>query len=675
MSRPTSPAHTPRVRRTARRCHLRLEALEDRCVPANLLVTTGDDAGAGSLRDALATANANNEADTITFAPAVTTVSLTSAELRLTEKGAANKTTILGTAGAPVTITRSGDAAANFRILNLDEGTFADLSFLKITGGKVEGNGGGILNAGTLALSGVDVSGNELLPAIFVVGGAGISTTGPLSITNSTISNNTTGGGAGGIDFNGGAGTITNSTISGNAADATGGVATNNRLVIIGSTISGNVARKFSAGGISVNVGGNLTLVNSTLSGNTSGLGGAALGNEEVALLTNVTITGNRAGTDVATTSGAILNVPNGFAGGTPVLTLHNTIVAGNFRGATGTTPSDFSTDQGSVDVAAASSNNLVGHAAASGGLTHGTNGNVVGQSGSGTLDIATVLNTTLANNGGATLTHALAADSLAANRGNNARAVDAANAALTTDQRGGTFARTIGGTVDIGAFESPRTDAPVPLPAGGTPNERFVRQLYRDLVGREAESAGLAFWVGRLQNVPGARGRLALEIQDTTEAKARALERIFQRYLGRAIDGNALLFFQGFLARGNTLEAAAVEVIASAEYFNRAGGTNDLFIAAVFRDVVGRPADPAGQAFWVAEIARSTRGAVAKRIFATPEAKTLQANEAFTAVLRRAGDTAGLTFFTGQLNSGQPAELVRANLFGSDEYLARVVA
>ena len=46
----------------------------------------------------------------------------------------------------------------------------------------------------------------------------------------------------------------------------------------------------------------------------------------------------------------------------------------------------------------------------------NGAIGNIVGNAGSGTIDITTVLNTTLADNGGFTLTHALAADSLAVN-------------------------------------------------------------------------------------------------------------------------------------------------------------------------------------------------------------------------------------------------------------------
>jgi hypothetical protein len=49
----------------------RLEALEDRTLPSNFKVLNLNDSGAGSLRAAVAAANANPGADTITFASGV----------------------------------------------------------------------------------------------------------------------------------------------------------------------------------------------------------------------------------------------------------------------------------------------------------------------------------------------------------------------------------------------------------------------------------------------------------------------------------------------------------------------------------------------------------------------------------------------------------------------------
>src|SRR5262245_32182484 len=68
------------------RLRLGLEALDDRIVPAVFHVTTLADGGAGSLRAAVAGANAHPGADVIVFADGLTgTIALTGGELDLTD--------------------------------------------------------------------------------------------------------------------------------------------------------------------------------------------------------------------------------------------------------------------------------------------------------------------------------------------------------------------------------------------------------------------------------------------------------------------------------------------------------------------------------------------------------------------------------------------------------------
>ena len=85
--------------------------------------------------------------------------------------------------------------------------------------------------------------------------------------------------------------------------------------------------------------------------------------------------------------------------------------------------------------------------------MTNGVNGNIVGNGGTGSLSLASILQP-LADNGGNFLTHALAAGSLAIDAGNNAFARELSGTAFTTDQRGIGFLRTNNETVDMGAFE-----------------------------------------------------------------------------------------------------------------------------------------------------------------------------------------------------------------------------
>src|SRR5262245_35891316 len=73
------------------RTALRLEALEDRALPSTFTVLNLNDSGDGSLRAAVAAANANPGADTVAFASGVHgTITLTGGELLISDSVAIN---------------------------------------------------------------------------------------------------------------------------------------------------------------------------------------------------------------------------------------------------------------------------------------------------------------------------------------------------------------------------------------------------------------------------------------------------------------------------------------------------------------------------------------------------------------------------------------------------------
>jgi CSLREA domain-containing protein len=393
---------------------------------------------------------------------------------------------------------------------------------LGANGGSVFG--GGISNAGTLTLLNAIVSGNQVTGGIGEANatkgglggdasGGGIYNTGTLTLTNTTVngSNTATGGKGGSSDTLGGNGgfgrgggvysigtlTLTNSTVASNTAaagaggdgtgggtptpgspgsSAGGGVYTNCptfTATINGSTFNANhaVGPLAEGGGID-SEGGTLKINNSTISGNLSdGNGGGFLNcGTSTAVFTSVTITGNHG-------DAANVGTPLGGAGGgiyvlSAGVTLRNTIVAGNLDGATGN-PADVNDDiSGNFgnQVDPSSSYNLIGDFATNSGLADGgPNHNVVGNGGAGTIDVTTVLNTTLANNGGPTKTHALVNGSPALEKGNAF--------SLLIDQRG--FPRTVDfdsiapvspyDDTDIGAYERSSTAATITKAFGPT--------------------------------------------------------------------------------------------------------------------------------------------------------------------------------------------------------------
>src|SRR4051794_4343395 len=76
----------PRLR--TRFAQLRLNTLESRLAPASFQVLNPSDSGPGSLRDAIAMANASPGTDDISFSPAITSLTpivLTAGELSITD--------------------------------------------------------------------------------------------------------------------------------------------------------------------------------------------------------------------------------------------------------------------------------------------------------------------------------------------------------------------------------------------------------------------------------------------------------------------------------------------------------------------------------------------------------------------------------------------------------------
>jgi len=208
--------HAPTNRR-----RLGFESLEDRRMLAVLTVSNFNDFGAGSLRDAIITANGNGEADTIDFAVS----------------GTINIASQLPTISTPLTIDgeyritldagdghdgkfNTGDGHRIFDIKDANNGTQfqVELSGLKLTGGDVDSAGGAILNRENLTLRNSTISGN----AATNVGGA-ISTSGTFNVINSTLSRNYSHT-YGGAIRNSGTVTLTSSTLSGNVAGSQTGL-------------------------------------------------------------------------------------------------------------------------------------------------------------------------------------------------------------------------------------------------------------------------------------------------------------------------------------------------------------------------------------------------------------------------------------------------------------------
>lgn len=206
----------------------------------------------------------------------------------------------------------------------------------------------------------------------------------------------------------------------------------------------------------------------------------------------------------------------------------------------------------------------------------------------------------------------------------------------------------------------------------GGTANQRFVDQVFRDLLGRPADAEGLAAWLAQLdQGMP--RSQLVAEIEQSAEYRLDEVTAIYQHYLRRPADSAALEMGSQLLAQGGTDEQLAAIVAGSPEYFALHGGTNAGFLTALFQDALNRPIDVgANAAFGQALAAGASRTQIAAIVFASHEYHAEVVDAANLDLLHRDADIAGQSFWAGRLDAGVTNGELIAAIAASDEYFSR---
>lgn len=315
-------------------------------VGRQLIVDNDGDSGTGTLRAAISQANSNANSgisSTIIF-DGVTDILLTSGSLALTGHNSGATINILGSA------TIDGDNT--YSVFTVAADVIASMNWLTLTNGSADVyGGGGILNYGTLTMTGCTIS-NCVAP---YGAGGGIANYGSALFESGELSGNSAD--AGGGAYNSGTLAIRGSTVTGNDAQYGGGVyneeLSGEGLLIEESFITGNVTTYSyfdGSGGAGVYNNGTATISRSTISANDDGgirnLGtmtliastvadntasdGAGGGIYNLGTITaaDCTISGNQAVGYFGVQAGGVLN--------TGAMTLSNCTISGNSASSSG---------------------------------------------------------------------------------------------------------------------------------------------------------------------------------------------------------------------------------------------------------------------------------------------------------------------------------------------------
>ncbi|GIV69775.1 CSLREA domain-containing protein [Caldilinea sp.] len=214
-----------------------------------------------------------------------------------------------------------------------------------------DNDGGGLWNAGSLTVN------TSLISANTANNGAGIANFGALSVRDTPITRNLTSIiGKGGAIYNDGAATLLGNIIDANQARFGGGVYAfgSGNVLILKSAFTANRA-DMNGGGVYNTDSSDVMIGNSTFANNEAGFTGGGVVNNATLTVVNSTLAGNSA--------------PNGGGLNAGGATLQNTLIANSLSGG-----------DCLGALSGASYNNLIGDVGAACGLTNGVNGNLIGQ-------------------------------------------------------------------------------------------------------------------------------------------------------------------------------------------------------------------------------------------------------------------------------------------------------
>lgn len=219
----------------------------------------------------------------------------------------------------------------------------------------------------------------------------------------------------------------------------------------------------------------------------------------------------------------------------------------------------------------------------------------------------------------------------------------------------------------DGSAFSTANSAATV-----GTADERFLAKAYLDLLHRQADAGGLAYW----KNVLDATTRefVVLGIEATSEFLGAVVSDLFQAILNRPADDAGKTYFTGQLAAGATFDGVRTAMLSSQEYFVAQGQQQTLpYLTAVLGDSLH--ADfPIDDPPFLNDLQTRLNGGHPRAeavdlIFARTERWHGLVQFAYERYLGRKSDTNGRTYFVQSMQAGAREERLISALVSSDEY------
>jgi hypothetical protein len=202
---------------------------------------------------------------------------------------------------------------------------------------------------------------------------------------------------------------------------------------------------------------------------------------------------------------------------------------------------------------------------------------------------------------------------------------------------------------------------SPTPAAAQTGTNERWLEQLYRDVLGRAPDPAGRTLFM-RLLNTGASPGQVGATLLSGQEYRTRLLQSIYQEYLHRAAEPAELPFFLDVLNAGGGAHYVVEVILGCDEYFRQSGGTNAAWVIQIYGDLLGREPSRGDLTRWTSLLDNEgSREDVAARLLDGREYRTSLIHDYFQAYLNRPARSDELASFVERKKSSSASLSWRA--------------
>ncbi|MEZ6073834.1 MAG: S8 family serine peptidase [Pirellulales bacterium] len=199
--------------------------------------------------------------------------------------------------------------------------------------------------------------------------------------------------------------------------------------------------------------------------------------------------------------------------------------------------------------------------------------------------------------------------------------------------------------------------------------DREYVRELYNDLLRRNPDAGGWAYWVGQLQSGMS-REQIVSSLTLSAERLSPIVDSYYARYLHRQSDAGGRSYWVGRMQSGESIADVESLFVNSPEY-SRFNASNYAFVDALYADILYRRADGGGRDYWANRLGGGLSRSDLSEMFLYSREKLTQTIDAYYfRAFDHAIDSTSRNFYIDQIENGlETIDSLIESWLTSDEY------